>query len=292
MDLLLTRSLLAVAQARSIAEAAARLGLSQSALSRRIQQLEAQIGAELLERRGRRATLTEAGRLFLSEGASLLARYDRLRETIREHLELDAGTVRIGGGATAVSYLLPAAMARFRKTHPGVRFRLEEGGSRQIEAAVLEERIELGIVTLPTESEEIEVKPLTSDRIVLVAGGEHPLLRRRRVKPKDLSGADMIGFPSGSAIREHIDAALRRARIEMNVVMEVRSVAAILGLLDVTGGLAFISELGAQGRPCIEVQGLAMERKLGWIKKRGRPLSAAAQAFARELHEIWARRRG
>ncbi|MBC8013311.1 MAG: LysR family transcriptional regulator, partial [Methyloceanibacter sp.] len=136
MDLLLTHSLLAVAEHGTIGEAAARLGVSQSALSRRIQQFEEEMGAELVERSGRGVALTEAGHLVVTEGALLVERYRRMKGAVLEHLRLDAGTVRIGGGATAVSYLLPQAMARFRRKHPKIRFRLEEAGSRQVETAV------------------------------------------------------------------------------------------------------------------------------------------------------------
>lgn len=283
MDLLLTQSLLAVAQCGTIGDAAARLGVSQSALSRRIQQFEQELGAALLERSGRGVHLTEAGRLVVTEGALLVERYSRMKSAVLEHLQLDAGTVRIGGGATAVSFLLPEAMARFRRQYPKIRFRLEEAGSRQVEAAVIEERIELGIVTLPVHSKEFDVRPLSRDRFVLVAAPEHPLAARRRLRPAELDGQDLIAFEAGSAIRQLIDDALRAADVAVNVVMEVRSIAAILRLVDSTGSLAFVSELSVGGRPVLELQGLRVERELGLITRRGRTLSPAAAAFVAEL---------
>src|SRR3954471_23334022 len=107
MDLTLLRSLLAVAEHGAITEAAAALGVSQSALSRRIDQLEQELGAPLLERLGRGVALTAIGQIALQEGKLLVQRYDRLKTRIVEHLELNAGVVRIGGGATAVGFLLP-----------------------------------------------------------------------------------------------------------------------------------------------------------------------------------------
>lgn len=283
MDLLFTQSLLAVAELGTIGDAAARLGVSQSALSRRIQQFELEMGADLLERSGRGVHLTEAGRLVVAEGALLLERFARMKGAVLEHMRLDAGTVRIGGGATAVSYLLPEAMARFRRKHPKIRFRLEEAGSRQVEAAVVEERIDLGIVTLPAHSKEVDVRPLSRDRFVLVAAPEHPLATRRRVRPRELEGQDLIAFEGGSVIRQLIDDALRAADVAVNVVMEVRSIAAILRLVDSTGSLAFVSELSVGGRPVLELQGLQVERELGLITRRGRALSPAAAAFVQEL---------
>ncbi len=287
MDLLLTRSLLAVADSGSVSEAAQTIGLSQPALSRRIQQLEEELGAELLERSRRGVVLTAMGRLVVREGRVLVERYDRLKATVSEHLHLEAGSVRIGGGATAVSHLLPGAIADFRRGHPGVRFQLKEAGSREIEAGVVDESLDLGLVTLPVHSADLRVQPLYRDRIVLVAGKGHPLAKRKRIGVRALDGQSLIGFEAGSAIRQLIDNALREAGVEMNVVMELRSIAAIMQMVETMGSLAFVSELGARGGTPLAVHGLRLERQLAVISKRGRPTSPGAKAFAEHLQESW-----
>jgi DNA-binding transcriptional LysR family regulator len=101
------------------------------------------------------------------------------------------------------------------------------------------------------------------DRIVLVAAAEHPLAKQKRVVPADLAGQALIGFEGGSAIRRLIDEALRAAEVEVNVVMEVRSIAAILRLVESTASLAFVSEMSTEGRSVIDVRGLRIERELG-----------------------------
>src|SRR4030095_16697328 len=193
MDLLLMRSLLAVAEHGAVTDAAAALGISQSALSRRIDQLEVALGAPVLERLGRGVTLTSVGQIALEEGKLLVQRYERLKSRIHEHLQLDAGIVRIGGGATAVGFLLPRAIAAFRILHPGVLFQVKEAGSRDIEAAVVRDELELGIVTLPTRSRDVDEKPLVKDRIVLVASKDHPLAQRSRIDAQALEGQSLVG---------------------------------------------------------------------------------------------------
>lgn len=291
MDLTLFRSLLAVAEHGAVTEAATALGLSQSALSRRMDQLGEELGAPLLERVGRGVALTAIGQIAVEEGKLLVQRYDRLKSRIHEHLRLDAGVVRIGGGATAVGFLLPGAIAAFRKQHPGVVFQVKEAGSREIEAAVGSEELELGIVTLPTHTREVEERPLTRDRIVLVAAKDHPLARRERIDAQALNGQNLVGFEAGSAVRWLIDAALREAQVEVNVVMELRSVAAILQMVETTGSLAFVSELSVISEPSrrgravvpVAVRGLEIQRDLALISKRGRSLSPAARAFSQSL---------
>ncbi len=281
------RSLVAVAEHGAITEAAAALGLSQPALSRRIQQLEEELGTELLERSRRGVVLTDAGRRVVSEGRVLIERYEGLQRSVREHLQLDVGTVRIGGGATAVSFLVPPAIAAFRKSHPRIVFQLKEAGSREVEQAVLDERLELGIVTLPARSLGLTATQLLRDRIVLVAARDHPLASQKTIGLNALRGQGLVGFEAGSAIRQHVDGALREAGVEMDVMMELRSIPSILQMVATTRSLAFVSELGiasaGRGVRMIGVRGLRIVRDLATIQTRGRPLSPAAAAFAKTL---------
>ncbi|MEW8316559.1 MAG: LysR family transcriptional regulator [Candidatus Thiodiazotropha endolucinida] len=288
MDLQRLRSLLAVADTGSITEAADRIGLTQPALSRRLQQLEAYFGAELLSRGRKGAQLTEIGRLVEREAQGLVNRFDHLREQVRAHQGLEGGTVRIGGGATAVSFVLPTAIAHFRQEHPGVRFQLKEAGSIEVAGDVISGRLELGLVTLPVQARELQIWPLITDRIVLVAPREHPLASLGEVDAKALDGLAFVGFEADTAVRQIIDAALRDAGVEMNVVMELRSIPAILRMVATTGNLAFVSRMGVDtlaGVCEIEVRGLNIARELAVIAKQGSSLSPAAQAFSSLLRE-------
>jgi len=288
MDLLFLRSLVAIADTGSITEAADRIGVTQSALSRRLQQLEEHLGAELLTRGRKGAQLTEIGRLVETEARILIARYDHLRDQVRAHQGLEGGTVRIGGGATAVSFVLPRAIAAFQRSHPAVRFQLKEAGSIEVTEDVLSGRLELGLVTLPVKARELSVWPLLSDKIVLVGPRDHPLARSGRINASALDGLAFVGFEADTAVRQIIDAALREAGVGMNVVMELRSIPAILRMVATTGNLAFVSRLGVDSLEEvseIDVRDLRIERKLAVIARRGSALSPAAQAFAALLRE-------
>ncbi|MBV2092422.1 MAG: LysR family transcriptional regulator [Candidatus Thiodiazotropha sp. (ex. Lucinisca nassula)] len=288
MDLLLMRSLVAIADTGSITEAADRIGLTQPALSRRLQQLEDYFGAELFSRGRKGVQLTEIGRLVESEARILIARYDHLRDQVRAHQGLEGGTVRIGGGATAVSFLLPKAIATFQGRHPAVKFQLKEAGSNEVAEDVINGRLELGLVTMPVKNRDLKVWPLLTDRIVLVGPKQHPLAKKRRISASALDGISFVGFEADTAVRQIIDATLRDAGVAMNVVMELRSIPAILRMVATTGNLAFVSQLGVDSLEDvaeIEVKNFKVERELAVIARRGSTLSPAAQAFADLLRE-------
>ena len=277
------RSLIEVARRGAITDAARALGLTQPALSRRIQLLEAEFGAPLLARSQKGVRLTDLGRLVEAEGRRLLERYDHLKREVGAHLRLESGTVRIGGGATAVSFLLPPLIRDFRLAHADIVFHVKEAGSREIAADVVGERLELGIVTLPAESTELEVTALRRDSIVLVGAKGHPLARKKRVPAAALNGLPMIGFEGDAAIRRLVDRALEEAGVRVEVVMELRSVQSILRMVALGLGLAFVSRLSVEGAgkgiKVINVTGLKITRQLAVIHRRTRPLSIAAEAF-------------
>ena len=289
MDLTLIRSFLAVAETGAITEAAERIGITQPALSRRLQQLEQHLGVELLVRGRKGAALTEIGRLVQSEAQGIVARYERMQEMVSSHQRLEGGTVRIGGGATAVSYMLPEAIAAFQTAHPQVRFQMREAGSSEIADDVVAGHLELGVVTLPVRDRELDVSPLTTDRIVLVARHDHPLAKTGRVRIQDLADQAFVAFEAGSALRQIIDSKLRDAGVEVNVVMELRSIPAILRMVSTTGNLAFVSQLGMEQQSdviAVPVQGLRIERRLAVIARRGVALSPAADAFTQRLQTL------
>jgi DNA-binding transcriptional LysR family regulator len=285
MDLTLLRSLLAVADAGTITDGADQLGVSQSALSRRLQQLEADLGAVLLVRGRHGVELTEMGRHTVEEGRGIVARYDRLRQDISDNLGLKRGQVRVGGGATVTSYVLPPRIAEFQSRYPGIHFYVKEAGSGEIAAGVTDGDLELGVVTMPVPSRDLDISALVIDEIVLVARSDHPLAKRR-VTAADLEGQPFVAFEPGTAVRRIIDDALLAAGVQVDVVMELRSIPSILRMVATTGSLAFVSRVSLTGESdlrAVAVRGLTISRTLGLATRRGIPLSAPAERFAELL---------
>ncbi|MCG7917508.1 MAG: LysR family transcriptional regulator substrate-binding protein, partial [Candidatus Thiodiazotropha taylori] len=138
------------------------------------------------------------------------------------------------------------------------------------------------------KNRDLKVWPLLTDRIVLVGPKQHPLAKKRRISASALDGISFVGFEADTAVRQIIDATLRDAGVTMNVVMELRSIPAILRMVATTGNLAFVSQLGVDSLEDvaeIEVRDFKVERELAVIARRGSTLSPAAQAFADLLRE-------
>ncbi len=287
MDLALLRSLVAVADAGAITEAANRLGLTQPALTRRIQHLEQEFDAQLLSRSRNGATLTELGDVVAREARVLIDRYENLKSEVASHRGGDGGTVRIGGGATAVSFMLPDAIAGFQRDYPRVHFQVKEASSSDIAGDVADGRLELGLVTQPVRTTGLDIEPLMDDRIVLIAAADNPL--PAAVAVQQLDGRNFVGFEGGSAIRQIVDTSLREAGVEINVVMELRSIPAIVRMVATTGSLAFVSSLGVHTQSLVRqvtVRGINITRRLGLATRKGYALSPTAALFAERLLKL------
>jgi len=288
MDLVLLRTLIAVADAGTITDAADQMHVSQSALSRRLQQLEADLGAQLLVRTRHGVELTDLGRQSLDEGRGIVARYDRVRQSIAEQQRLERGTVRIGGGATATSFVLPGAIAAFQSGHPGIRFYVKEAGSREVAASVSAGDLELGILTLPLADRGLDMETLFTDEIVPVVRADHPLATTTDLAVDDLEGLPVVAFEAGTAIRQRIDGALVAADVHVDVVMELRSIPTMLRMVAVTENLAFVSRVSVATEPglvTLDVTGLSIDRALALAVRRDIPLSTPAAAFRTVLVE-------
>ena len=181
---------------------------------------------------------------------------------------------------------MPGAIAAYQLDHPKVRFEVKEAGSREITEHVIDGRLELGVVTLPVTQREVDKRRLVEDQIVLICARDHPLARTRNIDIARLAGLGLVGFDAGSAIRQLIDNALRSAGVEMNVVMELRSIPGIVRMVMITGNMAFVSQMGVEsesGVSALQVRGLNIRRELAVITRRGTELSPAAASFAAQL---------
>lgn len=293
MELTPLRYFIAISAAGHMTRASRSLGVTQPALSAMLRKLEAEVGAELLHRTGRGVTLTEAGRAFLGHAQDAVRRADAAVQAVREVTGLERGSIRVGGGATAVTYLLPPVVSAVRRKHPGLRFYVREAGSRAVASAVAGDELDLGIVTLPiAPSGELAEIPLVDDELRLIVPPAHDLASRRQFRWKDLENEPVVGFEAGAAVRAVIDRAADAAGVSLNIVMELRSIESIKQMVAAGVGVGFVSRFAlpeGQGLACRDGR---LARKLAIVRRKDRAANPAAAEFERALLAMSRRARG
>ena len=308
-----------IAQTGHMTKAARALGVSQPALSAMLKKLEAEVGAPLLHRTGRGVELTEAGRVFLQHADDALRRAEAGVAAVRQLVGLERGSIRVGGGATATSYLLPRVVSAVRKKHPGLRFYVREAGSNAVAAAVLSGELDLGIVTLPVrhgEAEGLTQVALVEDELRLIkppgfsfadaasssererrtsAPGARPSDARRTAprsrsgfaerefRWRDLAGVPVVAFEAGTAVRELVDLASGKAGVALSVVMELRSIESIKQMVAAGIGVGFVSRFALKPGEGLGCRDGKLSRQLAIVRRRDLVPSAAAREFERVL---------
>lgn len=266
--------------------AAQRLGVSQPALSTMLKKLEAEVGAPLMHRTGKGVEITEAGRLFLEHAEEALRVADEGVGAVRQLMGLERGMIRLGGGATATTYLLPRVVSAFRKEHPALRFYIREAGSRAVAQAVLSGELDLGIVTLPLSlpgSDDLLTIDLARDELRLIVPPRHALSGRKSFRWTDLDGEALVAFEAGSAVRTLIDAGAEAAGVALDIAMELRSIDSIKQMVAAGIGVAFVSRFAlgeGEGLTCRDAK---VSRTLAIVRRKDRVPSPAAAEFERAL---------
>ena len=212
MELANVEAFLAVARHGGFTRAAAGLHLSQPATSRRIQLLEAELGAPVFERIAAGVLLTDAGRAFLPHAELLLASLRDGIDAVDAVRGTRTGTVTLALVGTLASTALTERLRRFRDAHPGVDLRLRTALSVEVSALVRRGDATLGLRYEPDPAPDLVSVHVHDERLVPVCAAAHPLARARRVAPSALAAERWLAFPprTGSAPAPYAPARERR----------------------------------------------------------------------------------
>ena len=203
IELRLLRSFVAVAEEGNVGRAAARLYVSQPALSQQIRGLEEQVGVPLFVRHPRGVTLTEAGAALLAEARAVLGQSDRLEAAVEGLRRGDAARLALGVPPGLPGELLPPTLQAFRAALPDVRVEVVERTTPEQVGALLDRTLDVGIVREPVASERLGVRTLLSEPLGASLPACHPLAARPAVALRDLQHELFVCFPRAWAPSLH-----------------------------------------------------------------------------------------
>jgi len=274
MDLRQLEILQAIAETGSFTACGRKLHVSQSAISRQILLLEAELGEPLFLRVGRQVRMTPAAeslvqlgqRVFLDVRETVGAITDRTREL--------RGTLRLAGGMTVCLYVFPPLLKHLRRVHPQLDVRLTVALAGRSVQEIRAGRIDAGLLTLPVEEGDLVTVPALREELLLVTAPAHQLAKRRKVTPRDLAGQPFILFEMGSATRKVIDQFFASEKIEPTVVMDTENVEIIKAMVKTGLGIGIVPyqaiarEVKAGQLSCARIDGYELVRETGWVYAR------------------------
>lgn len=287
LDVLGMEAFVSIATLRSFARAAHSLSVTSPALTRRLNNLESQLGVQLLERTTRSVALTAAGASFLPRARHLL---DELSTTFREISasgQAQRGTVTIACVPTVGVQFLPALLREYSRRHPDNRIRILDHTSYGVSEAVQQREAEFGINMADAQFSDLDSTPVLSDRFGLICRRDHPLARRRTLQWGQLQGHALIVPGGGSSNRPLLDTVLGPLNIHLPATYEVQRSATAVGLVAQGLGAAIVPQLSIAPGAYPELRLIALvnpvvERNFVLLRRRGSVLSSPAQA----LHDL------
>lgn len=288
----------AIAQTSSFSRGAEKTFITQSTASQHMISLEGELGVKLFDRGRSGVMLTEAGKMFLARATKILSECDESLQAIRRFLGMEDVILRVGASNIPGICLIPEVLAPFSEKCPKVKLEVFQGDSKSVIQQLLNEEIELGFIGGHYDDDRLHFEGLNEDTIVCAVSPE--LCRgKKSLSQGELCKVPMVVREQGSGTQKAVYEALASTWINkdaLNIVAVLGSNEAIKRALLNGTGYAFLSQMTiadeqAAGRlTTVRIPGVSISRKLYAVRRDGRELSPAAEAFWNMMITRWSKR--
>lgn len=291
------QALAEVAAGGSFRAAAARIGVSQPALSRTVREAERTLGARLFDRDTRHVQISAVGRELLPIAQRILREFDGAFGELGQFLQGRSGRVTVAALPSLTAALMPAAIAAFRRGHPEVEFALVEAPADALLAAVEEGRADFGLSVRPPPHQRLQYHHLQDDPMMLVCRAGDPLAAGASAPWSVFGARPFIASQPSSSIRPITDAVFLQKRMSMRAALEYPSVTACGALVAAGLGVTALPRLALgltdmRGLAAVPLVRPQMSRPIGIVTRIGRTLAPASRDFLELLLAQRAGRQG
>jgi DNA-binding transcriptional LysR family regulator len=279
------RTFRAVADMLSFSAAAQELSISQPSVSYQVKELEAVLGVSLIDRRGKRVRLTEAGEVLYEYTRRILGLLDEAAMVVEQMRGVERGTLRVGASTTVGIYVIPLALGAFKKLHPKLAVALEIGARDTLQDRMRQGTLDLAVLSPPVADPELVSCSFMDDELVMVVPSGHPLAQRSGLTLRDFRDENFLMREAGSGTRLAVEMMARMAGVSLKVGMVLGSNSAIKHVVEAGLGVAVLSshaialERRQGGLVVVDVEGFPIRRPWSIVHLRRRPLPAAVENF-------------
>ena len=278
-----------IASTGSMSRGAEHCGVSQSAASQHVQEVERRLGTTLLDRTKRPLELTEAGRIYHEFCRDILRREEEFSHAL-ESLKVDvAGTVRVASiystGLSEMSHLQEQFAARY----PTANLQVEYMRPDKVYEAVRNDAADLGLVSYPESSRELTALDWRREEMQVAVPVSHAFAARAEVVPSDLNAQDFVAFDEDLRIRKELDKFLRAQEVEVNVTMHFDNIQMVKEAVALGSGISILpartmqAEIDQGRLAAVKLNAPELVRPVGVVHRKRKKLNRAAEAFLEML---------
>lgn len=275
-----------IAELGGFNKAAEHLHVTQTALTRRVQKLEAYLGLRLLDRTTRYVELTSVGRDFLPQARAIVSEMTAAVGRLKDMSKNAKGSFTLACVPTMAAHILPDMIREYARTSPHNRIRLLDATSYEVRDSVLQSKAELGIGIHGEQHPNLIETPLFEDPLMFFCRESNPLSEMKSVTWSDMSGTDLIVVSNLTATRVFMDYQLAKRGISLSGAYEVQHHATAISLVAAGVGSAILpastfregDRLGVRRIPLVSP---VVKRKIVLLSRKNSTLSPAAEAFSK-----------
>lgn len=231
-----------IVDAGGITRAAEQLGVTQPAVTKQLRALEAELGTDLILRKGRRLVATPTGELLYHYSQRILNLVDQAVEAVQEATQPGQGEIRVGAVSTVAVATLPEMLSRFTRAFAGVRVRVQIGEIQEMLDGVLRGDLALSVVTVPIAHAQVDSIPLFADPVRLVAAPSRARAIAAPLTLAALSDLEFISYQTPSRFRSFVDGVLEQHGVIPRVMMEFNSHEVVKGMVKTGLGVAMVPD--------------------------------------------------
>lgn len=271
-----------VMELKNFSRAAEIRGISQSAVSQQIAQLEIEYKMQLVNRKKRPLELTEAGEIFLRACRDIIERCQQLNSEIAELSQLSS-KIHLAAIFSIGMHTLQPYVKKFMGIYPDVNLAVQYNDAKEIYDRLLRGSIDIGLVALPRRDKNIEVYPFKNETMLLVCAPDHPLAQETKIDIHHLQGEKFIGFSTEVPSRHQIDSMLKKYNVSVRIVMEFDNIETIKRAVEINAGVSILpkpclrGELASGTLKAISFSNEHFFRPTGIIVRKGKHLTQAAR---------------
>jgi LysR family transcriptional regulator, regulator for metE and metH len=235
----------AVVEEGGVTSAGSRLGLSQSAVSHQLSDIERRLQAALFHRTGKRLLLTPAGERVLRAARLVLPELERAELDLSQNVTHALGTIRLAAECSTCYQWLPGVLRKFRGRHPLIEFQIVTRGVENIAHSLLSQQLDVAILTQGNRNRHFQHTDLFAEELMIVTAAGHRLADKQFLRPKDFSG-ELLFAASLAAPDVLMQRLLRPSGIRLGDIKEMPVVEAVLELVRAGFGIALLGRRSIQ----------------------------------------------
>jgi LysR family cyn operon transcriptional activator len=284
MELRHLRYFLAVAEVGSFSRAADRLGISQPTLSQQMRDLEVALRVSLFQRRGKRILLTSAGLIFQEHARAILRQFESFLQELSSESQQLRGALHLGVVPILNVPLVPHLLGLFAAKHRGISIIVDEISSTEIETALEEGRMDVGLGFVTRYSPNLRYERLCTDEFALVVSEEHAWSKRRKIPFAELHQQRLVQLTDSFVMRHMTDEICRKHQVRPRTVAEISSIETLLRSLTSLRAAALMPKIALRGREglklkAIQLQGKNLGVEIGLLRLSDSLGNSAVEAF-------------